>query len=167
MLRESGRQQHPRKPLHDWLLGWINKDAGPSREMDSLPGVMWHLSDAWARRGDPNALLVHYRNLSADREGQMSWLAGQLGIAVPDQACPALIRAATFEGMRTSADKLVPTAGIFKHNAAFFRRDTSGAGREILSNEEFAAYNARATQLARCAHAPRELQAVTDAAPGG
>jgi hypothetical protein len=50
--------------------------------------------------------------------------------------------------MRGSADTLVPTAGIFKCNAAFFRRGTSGAGREILSGEELAAYYARAAQLA-------------------
>ena len=50
--------------------------------------------------------------------------------------------------MRGSADKLVPTAGIFKSSAAFFRRGNSGAGREILSDEEIAAYHARAARLA-------------------
>src|SRR6476646_233832 len=80
--------------------------------------------------------------------GQMHWLAGQLGIAVPQEAWPALVRAATFESMRDSADTLVPTAGILKSNTAFFRRGTSGAGREILSGDELAAYYARAAQLA-------------------
>ena len=32
--------------------------------------------------------------------------------------------------------------------AFFFRRGTSGAGREILSDEELAGYHARAAQLA-------------------
>jgi aryl sulfotransferase len=50
--------------------------------------------------------------------------------------------------MKDSADQLVPTAGIFKSNAAFFRRGTSGAGREILSDEEIAGYYARVAQLA-------------------
>jgi len=50
--------------------------------------------------------------------------------------------------MRGRADMLVPTAGIFKSNTAFFRRGASGAGREILSDEELAAYDARVTQLA-------------------
>lgn len=109
---------------------------------------MWHLSDAWARRNEPNVLLMHYDNLSADLEGQMRWLAGQLGIAVPEKAWPALVQAATFDSMRGSADTLVPTAGIFKSNAAFFRQGTSGAGREILTDEETAAYHARAVQLA-------------------
>ena len=115
---------------------------------------MRHLSDAWSRRGEPNVLLVHYDNLSADLEGQMRWLAGQLGIAVPEKAWPALVRAAAFESMKDSADTLVPTAGIFKSNAAFFRRGTSGAGREILSDEELTAYYAprRPAGPARHAH---------------
>ena len=109
---------------------------------------MWHLCDAWARRDEPNVLLVHYGNLSADLEGQMRWLAGQLGIAVPAQAWPSLVQAATFENMSARADTLVPTAGILKSNAAFFRRGTSGEGRQILCDEEAAAYYARAAQLA-------------------
>ncbi len=138
----------PRTPLHDRLLRWIADDDDPREYPDSLPGVMWHLSDAWSRRGEPNVLLIRYQDLSADLEGQMRWLAERLGIAVPEQAWPALVQAATFESMRDSADTLVPTAGIFKSNAAFFRRGTSGAGRDVLSDEELAAYYARVTQLA-------------------
>ena len=133
---EPAEPPPPRKPLHEWLLGWIAERTTPASHLDSLPGVMWHLSDAWARRGEPNVLLVHYDDLLADLDGQMRRLAGQLGIAVPEQAWPALVRAATFESMRARADTLVPTAGILKNNAAFFRRGTSGAGREILSDEE-------------------------------
>jgi aryl sulfotransferase len=115
----------PRQPLHDWLPGWIASDDDPRGWPASLPGVMRHLSGAWARRGEPNVLLVHYDSLSADLQGQMRWLAGQLEIAVPQQAWPALVRAAAFENMRDSADTLVPTAGILKSNTAFFRRGTS------------------------------------------
>jgi len=46
------------------------------------------------------------------------------------------------------------TSGIFKSNAAFFRRGSSGAGREILSGAELAAYQARAAALA-----PRDMLA--------
>jgi len=158
---EPSEPSPPRTPLRDWLLTWIADDDDPREHLDSLPGVMWHLSDAWARRREPNILLVHYDNLAADLEGQMRWLAGQLGIAVPEHAWPALVRAATFENMSASADTLVPTAGIFKNNAAFFRRGTSGAGREILSDDEITAYHARAAQLAphdmlTWLHSPRQ-----------
>ena len=165
---EPAEPPRPRTPLHDRLLRWIADDDDPREYPDSLPGLMWHLSDAWARRHEPNVLLVNYNDLLADLDDQMRWLAGQLGIAVPEQAWPTLVQAATFERMRHSADTLVPTAGIFKSNAAFFRRGTSGAGREILSDEELAAYHARATQLAPSdmltwLHSPRE--AVKSAGP--
>jgi aryl sulfotransferase len=151
------------KPLRDWLLGWIAREENPREQPDSLPGVMWHLSDAWARRAEPNVLLVHYDDLAADLPGQMRWLAGQLGITVAEETWPALARAASFEAMRAQADRLVPTAGIFKDNAAFFRRGTSGAGREILTEDELAAYHARVAQLAppdllAWLHPPREDQ---------
>ena len=98
---------------------------------------------------EPNVLLVHYDDLSADLEGQMRGIAWRLGIAVPERAWPALTQAATFERMRDRSDRLIPgTQGIFLDTASFFRRGTSGAGREILSDEEMAAYHARAAQLA-------------------
>jgi hypothetical protein len=152
---EPAKPRPPRKPLHDWLLAYITGDAAPwivrthpREDLDSLPGLMWHLSDAWARRHEPNVMLVHYDYLSADLAGQMRRIAGRLGIGVPGPAWPALVQAATFEAMRSSADRLIPSAGVLKSNAAFFRRGTSGAGREVLSDEEIAAYHARTAQLA-------------------
>ena len=53
----------PRPPLHDWLTAWVHEDTTPQQQMDSLPGVMWHLTDAWARRGQPNIVLAHYDDL--------------------------------------------------------------------------------------------------------
>ena len=145
---EPAEPPRPRRPLHDRLVQWITDDDDPRAYPDSLPGLLWHLSDAWARRDAPNVLLVHYDDLSADLEGQMRRLAARLGIAVAEGAWPALVQAATFEGMRGRADLLVPTAGLFKSNATFFRRGTSGAGRDILSDDEIAGYHARAAQLA-------------------
>jgi hypothetical protein len=158
---EPATPRPPLPPLRDWLLGWIADDSDPVTSLDSLPGLIWHLRDAWARRAEPNVTLVHYDNLSADLAGQMRWLAGRLAIDVPEHAWPALVRAATFESMSGSADRLVPTAGIFKSNAAFFRRGSSGAGREILSDAELAAYHARVAALA-----PPDLLAWLHA-PGG
>ena len=139
----------PSESLHDGLLRWI-EEVGDSRAYpESLSSVMWHLSDAWARRAQPNVLLVHYDDLSADLEGQMRGIAWRLGIAVPEPAWPVLTRAATFERMRDRADRLVPAAqGMFKDTTSFFRRGTSGAGREILSEEEIAGYHARVARLA-------------------
>jgi len=138
----------PRPPLHDWLISWIQEDATPQQRMDSLPGVMWHLTDAWGRRGQPNIVLAHYDDLSADLAGEMRRLADRLAITVPAGAWPELARAASFEEMRAGAERIIGPPGVLKSSAAFFRRGTSGAGREALSAPEQAAYRKRAAQLA-------------------
>ena len=137
----------PRPPLHDWLLRWIADDDDPREHLDSLPGVLWHLSDAWSRRGRPNVVLVRYEDLLADLAGQMRGLAVRLGIEVPADAWAPLVQAATFEAMSGQADMIAP-AGVLKSSAAFFRRGTAGAAREVLSDDELAAYQSRAATLA-------------------
>jgi len=145
----SNAPSTPRLPLRDWLLHWIRADHDPREAMDSLPGVMWHLSDAWDRRSQPNVLLLHYAELSADLEGQMRHIADHLGISVPPDRWPDLVDAATFDRMRERSSQLIPGAtGVLKDPAAFFRRGTSGAGREVLSEEEFVEYQDRAAELA-------------------
>ncbi len=50
--------------------------------------------------------------------------------------------------MRAGAARIIGPPGILKSSAAFFRRGTSGAGREELSAAELAGYHERAAQLA-------------------
>jgi aryl sulfotransferase len=138
-----------RLSLHDWLVGWITWDGDPLRHLDSLPGVVHHLGDAWARRDEANVVLLHYQDLQDDLEGRMRALAERLDIDVPRSRWPALVAAATFESMRARADELAPDPkGILKDRTRFFRRGRSGGGREVLSNAELAAYEQRAAGLA-------------------
>jgi hypothetical protein len=139
----------PRPPLPEWLAAWIAADADPRRDLDSLPGVLAHLGDAWARRGEPNVVLVHYDDLVADRAGEMRRLADRLRIDVPAAAWPALVDAAGFDRMRAGADRLAPDpGGILVDRAAFFRRGRPGAAREVLDAATLVRYDARARQLA-------------------
>jgi hypothetical protein len=142
----SGGPEPDRQRLS--LLRWIGTEAPAQEERTSLPGVMRHLSDAWARRGEPNVVLLHYEDLSADLEGEMRRLAARLGVTVPDELWAALVKAATSEHMRAAADRLQPLGIPLKSNAAFFRRGTSGLGRELLTSAEFARYHARTARLA-------------------
>lgn len=139
----------PRRPLREWLLDWVQTEVDPRQELDSLPGVMWHLQGAWARRDAENVVLVHYDDLAADLEGQMRRLAERLGVVVHETRWPELVAAAGFPAMRERASLLAPDAdGILKDRAAFFRRGTSGAGRELLTPGELERYHARAAELA-------------------
>jgi hypothetical protein len=155
MRRLTGRpepettQSGPRPTVDQWVRAWVDRDVDPRAELDSLPGVMWHLSDAWARREQPNVVLVHYDDLSAGLEDQMRRLARVLGITVPGTAWPELVEAATFEQMRRRAGDLVPDrCGVLKDPVAFFRQGTSGSGRELLPPDQQADYCARVAALA-------------------
>jgi aryl sulfotransferase len=142
--------ERPAPPsMHDSLLAWIDHDVEPADALDSLPGVLWHLTDAWHRRNDGNVLLVHYADLSADLDGEMRRIADRLGITVPADRWDELVDAASFARMRSRANDLAPDpAGILKDRDAFFRRGSSGAGRELLTEAEFAHYLDRAASLA-------------------
>lgn len=139
----------PRTPLVEWLKRWVDHEVDPRAELDSLRGVLWHLTDAWSRRGCPNVTLVHYDDLVADLPGQMRALADRLGIEVPEARWPELVEAATFERMRQRADELAPDpVGVLKDRAAFFRRGRSGQGRELLDPDTLARYHRRTAALA-------------------
>jgi aryl sulfotransferase len=148
-LPEPETPPPPRPAVHDWLVEWIEDDPAPSESLDSLPGVMWHLTDAWSRRAEPNIVLVRYDDLQADLAGTMRELAHRLGFAVDEAAWPALVEAASFSEMSANAEALLPDRnGVLRDPAAFFRRGRSGAASEVLSAAERARYEERARQLA-------------------
>jgi hypothetical protein len=144
------RHGRPLPTAREWLIRkLVHYEAAGSSVRSGraeFSDIMLHLSDAWARRGEPNVVLLHYEDLSADLPGQMRGLAARLGVTVPDPAWPDLVKAATFERMRAAADRLQPV-GMLKDNTAFFRRGTSGSGRELLSSDELARYHAHTARL--------------------
>lgn len=140
----------PRPDLAHWLRAWIASDAAPADALDSLPGVVHHLADAWTRRvTQPNVVLLHYQDLLDDLAGQMRGLAERLRIAVPDGRWPDLVEAATFATMRARAGQLAPDpAGVMVDRRAFFRSGRSGSGQSLLTDDEYARYLRRVAQLA-------------------
>lgn len=141
--------RRPAPPVNEWLRGWIDAEADPVEDLDSLAGVFWHLSDAWSRREEPNIVLVRYDDLAADLEGQMRRLAQRLAIDVPDDRWAGLVAGATFEGMRARAGQLAPNSlNVLRDSAAFFRRGRSGAAAELLEPGDIRRYEHRAAKLA-------------------
>jgi hypothetical protein len=154
-LRELTGAPEPAGPAasrpgpHEWLLAWVDRETTPTAQMDSLPGVLHHLADAWSRRHQHNVVLVHYDDLREDLGGQMCRLATVLGFDVPAERWPELVGAASFASMRDRAEVLAPdTLGVLRDRRAFFRDGRSGAGRELLSPQEWDRYVARAAALA-------------------
>lgn len=137
----------PQPALADWLARWIERDSDPRTDMDGLPGVLAHLNGAWQRRERRNLALVHYDALCADLEGEMSRLAAFLGVVADPGLVRQLAGAASFSAMRSQAARLVE-GGVLRSPEAFFRRGSSGAGREVLSADQYARYLTRAAELA-------------------
>jgi aryl sulfotransferase len=149
-VRQSVPSRYRGESPHEWLLRWIGEEEVlPRPRRGSLPGVLWHLSDAWAQREKPNVILVHYENLSADLETEMRRLAARLGIHVPETIWPMLVKAATFKEMHAAANRLQPDSDLIENPAASFRTGISGSGRELLSSAELARYHAYTALLAR------------------
>lgn len=142
----NGNKQFPETP-RQWLLDEIDKMGG---RVSYLDDILKHLSCAWARIGEPNIVLVHYEDLSADLLGEMRRLAVRLGIAVPEAKWPVLVEAATFKEMQAAADELQPLQNLRTQGTSerFFRRGSSGEGRALITEAEAARYRTRAAQVA-------------------
>lgn len=102
----------PRPALQQWLASWLDRDTDCREDLDGLPGVLWHLSDAWGRRSDPNVVLVHYEDLSADLDGQMRRLADRFGLDVPARRWPELVAAAGFRPCASAPSNLPRTPPV-------------------------------------------------------
>ena len=129
---------------------WVDDETPSTRIGSSLRRTMEHLQTFRDATDDLDVVLVHYDDLQADLEGEMRRLAGRLGIPVDEATWPGLVRAATFESMRSRADTTVPAGGPrhWLDPTAFFRRGSSGAWRELLDDTDLARYAARARSLA-------------------
>jgi hypothetical protein len=129
-------------------VAWIDMELDPRGEPDGLDGVGHHVADAWARRAEPNVLLVHYDELQRDLDATMRRIAGRLAIEVDEATWPGRVAAAGFDAMRARAADAVPDrSGVVRSADRFFRRGVSGARFEELSPDEIARYDARMATL--------------------
>lgn len=137
-----------RPPLGRWLQNWVRWEGDPGERLDSLTGVMWHLSDAWQRRTRPNVHLVRYADLVADLAGEMRRLADRLRIVVPEDRWPDLVGAATLDRMRERADVVAPgPVGVLRDRRAFFRTGAVGGGAALLDAVTADLYERRLREL--------------------
>ncbi len=130
---------------------WVDDPTPPTEGgVSGMIGSLHHLSSFWEVRGYDNVILLHYDELQADLEGQMRRLADLLGIAVPADRWPELVRAATFSEMRRRADDVAPETSynLWRDNQRFFNQGSSGQWRRILNDSDLRRYDARVRALA-------------------
>lgn len=132
------------------LMAWVQDDRSPTENLHTLRGLVWHLGGAWARRDDPDVIVVHHAQLRRDLEGEMRRLADRLEIAVPAWRWPELVAAAGFAAMRRRAADLVPDErlGLISQSGAFFRSGASRQWDDVLTQGDVAVYEKRLAALA-------------------
>ncbi|MBE1489071.1 sulfotransferase domain-containing protein [Plantactinospora soyae] len=128
---------------YDRFWAWVdNYDV-----LVGLPAMLHHLATFWEVRHLPNVLLWHYDEMKADLDGTMRQLAARIGVEVPEESWPELVRAARFDQMRSRSDELTPDSAIFLDPARFFNRGESGQWRELLDADDLRRYQGRVREL--------------------
>ncbi|MCX4473074.1 sulfotransferase domain-containing protein [Micromonospora sp. NBC_01655] len=140
----AGTAPAPAESAYNRFWAWLED----TNVQVGLPSMLHHLSGFWAERERPNVLLLHYDDLKSDLEGQMRFLAGRLGIEVPESRWPDLVRAATFDSMRGRAEALTPVAAMWSDPKRFFNQGVSGQWRDLLDEDDLRRYEDRVAKLA-------------------
>lgn len=111
-------------------------------ESDGAPywSVFRHGFTFWQHQHEANVQMMHYSDLKADLEGSMRQIAEFLGIEVPQDTWPALIKAAGFDSMKANADRTAPDTNfrMWKDNSQFFNKGSSGQWQGVLSDQSLA-----------------------------
>src|SRR5688572_7651701 len=113
-----------------------------------LLGLLEHVASFWARRADPNVLLVHYNDLKADLAGEMRRVADFLDVTVPEAAWPAVVERCTFESMQARGPEIGDFGRFFEGGTkSFIFKGTNGRWRDVLTPDELAAYARRVAEV--------------------
>ena len=137
---------NPPKPspqnLGEWFCAWIGSSCSTSPDHAGHADVLNFVNTYWQFRHLPNILMLHYSDMKADLEGEMKRVAKFLDIDVPEQLWPELIAAASFENMKSKADRLAPqvTSDVWKDASQFFKSGTSGQWHNVLGDKELDLY---------------------------
>jgi aryl sulfotransferase len=110
-------------------------------------GHIAHVATYWARRQQPNVLLVHYNDLKADLAGEMQRIARFLDIEVPAEHWPACVNRCTFEAMRNDGQRLGNFEMFDGGLKGFLFQGTNGRWKDVLTAAELATYQQRVQSL--------------------
>jgi aryl sulfotransferase len=153
MKNAPGRVGDPLPPateIHDFWQDWISR-GWFAWESEGYPywGNMHHTQTWWEYRHLPNLHFVHYHDLKTNLARELRLLADFLEIPLPEAAVADILQITTLEAMRNNAERVNPTIADFWKEGAktFFFKGTNGRWKDVLSTEELALYEQKATQV--------------------
>jgi aryl sulfotransferase len=135
--------EDPREFFRNWM------GLTPEREQDvSADNYFDTERTYWTARSDPNVLMVHYNDLTADLGAEMRRIAAFLRIETPEALWPDLVNAATFETMKRDGGAIMPfaNAAFAGGHEGFIYSGKNERWREALTGEDVELYRARAAE---------------------
>jgi aryl sulfotransferase len=136
----------PAEAPHDFFQAWIGANS-PANEGDVSATAFFETERTyWVARSEPNVLLVHYADMLVDLDGEMRRIADFLKIKTPAALWPDLVRAATFEQMRSDGVALMPfaKAAWTGGHETFIYSGKNERWRNALTEADIARYRSRA-----------------------
>ncbi len=129
----------PLDDVHEYFSWWLN---------DSPLSWFDHVASYWQHRGEANVLFVHYNDMQADLDTQMRRVAEFLGIAIDEGSWPNVVERCTFYAMKQRSDQIADFDARFVGGAdTFLYKGTNGRWRDVLTADECAAFERRASEL--------------------
>jgi hypothetical protein len=104
--------------------------------------VAHHYRTFWGVRERENVALFHFEDYRGDLPGEITRLAGHLGIEITSERAGALAAEAAIDRVRSRAYDVAPEAhmGVFKDTGRFFRSGGSGEWRQAMTDTQQARY---------------------------
>jgi aryl sulfotransferase len=128
----------PVDDVHEFFAYWL----------DVYPLWFEHVASFWKHRTEPNVLFVHYNDMQADLGREMRRVAGFLGVSVEEERWQVLVESCTFASMKRRSDDVGTFERGFVGGAdAFLYKATNGRWRDVLTDEELAAFDRRCKEL--------------------
>ena len=122
--------------VHGFFAGWLEGAA-----------LLHHVASFWELRARPNVLFAHFADLKRDLAGEMRRIADFLGIHVPDSLWPAVVERCTFDAMKSRAEEIGSFWNFEGGAQSFLFKGTNGRWREVLREDELAAYARRVAEI--------------------
>lgn len=130
----------PPESVLEYYRDWFDNDGHPW-------WPFWeNLRSWWEIRDLPNVMMLHFAELKDDMPEQIRRIAEFIDIDIDEDLFPTILEHCSFDFMKQNASASTPLGGAFWSGGAqtFINQGTNGRWIDVLTEEDNAAYEARA-----------------------
>ncbi len=141
-ISENTFPSDPRESFHRFLE---NDDM----DHGSLKTIVHHYKRCLDFEPRDTLLRLHYADMKRDLPGTMSKVASHVDVQHPAKTMNRLVEAASFENMKSNADRFAVAAGngFWRSDAGFFDSATSNKWEGVLTEDDLATYDRVISEL--------------------